>query len=199
MEFIKDILSEYVTDEDKLNEVVDKLNKENPKHFIPKAKYNETSEALKVTKEQLESQKSMVEELSNKAESVEEYESKLSEWKTKYDELEQTSQSKIANITKKTQLKEFLLENNAHKDAIDLLIDKYSEEVEIDNDSIKDADKLIEKIKEERGGLFINSTQNSDVKNDNNTQNNRQKPLSEMSVEEYAEYYKQREEKRKDF
>lgn len=198
MNWLKDLLKEHVA-EDKLDGVIEGFKKESPKYVMPKERFNEVNDELKLTKEQLASNKGLVEELTTKANSLEEYETKLSEWKAKYDELEQTSQSKIANITKKTQLKEFLLENNAHKDALDLLIDKYSEEVEIDNDSIKDADKLIEKIKEERGGLFINSTQNSDVKNDNNKQTNRQKALSEMSAEEYAEYFKQREEKRKDF
>jgi len=199
MEFMQEILNEYITEEEKLKEAVDKLDKENPKHFIPKAKFNDVNEELKVTKEQLASNKKLVDELSNKAESVEEYESQLKTWKTKYDDLEKTSQEKISNITKKTQLKEFLLENNAHKDALDLLIDKYSEEVEVDGDSIKDADKLIERIKEERSGLFIKTTEDSDQKNENNKQSNKQKALSEMTPAEYAEYFKEREAKRKDF
>lgn len=159
----KELLGKYI-EADKLDGVVEELNRELPKNFIPKGRFNEVNEELKVLKGQLEESKKAMESLSQKAGSVEEYEKKLADLQKQNSEIEANSQKQIASITKRTQLKELLMVNNAHKDALDLLVEKYSEIAETDGDKLKDPDKLLEMIKKDRPGMFITVSSESENK-----------------------------------
>jgi len=198
VEFLKNIIKEYVEDSDKLDEVVDKINKEAPKHYIPKAKFNDLTEEHRLTKEQLKEQKETLEELGKKAESMEEYESKIKELQTKNKEIEEKTAQEIKTISSKTQLKELLFENKAHKDAIDLLIDRYSDKAELDDDNkLKNTDELLKIMKDEKAGLFIETKSDSKDK-DEFKDNDSGKNPADMDAKEYAEYFDKRESKRKD-
>jgi hypothetical protein len=171
MNWLKDLLKDYM-EESKINEFVEKFNKENPKHFMPKDKYNETAEELKIKKTQLEENTKLLEGLKEKASSVEEYEKKLAEMQTQYQDLETKSQAEVATITKKTQLKELLIENKMHKDAIDLFINSTDlGKLETVEGKIKDADTLVATWKQERSGLFVETVQDSNLKDQNKDTN----------------------------
>jgi len=166
MEWLKEFLQTYIEDEEKLNSAVEDFSKNHfPKHAMPKGKYNEVAEELKLTKGQLEEQKKSLEDLSKKANTIEEYEAQLEALKQKNTEIEESYKGQISGITKKTELEKMLLSENAHKDAVDLLLQKYIDVVELDdNGAIKDAPTLIEKIKSEKGGLFVTENANSQNK-----------------------------------
>lgn len=172
MSELKEVLGKYI-DAEKLDSVVEELNRELPKTFIPKGRFNEVNDELKIVKTQLEESKKAVEGLSQKAGSVEEYEKQLADLKKLNSDIEAKSQEQIASITKKSQLKELLLVNNAHKDALDLLVEKYSGQAEVSGEGLKDPEKLLETIKKEKPGLFIVVKSDSDNKGshvDNPTQ-----------------------------
>jgi hypothetical protein len=137
MEWIKNIIVKYV-DADKAVELEKELDAELPKQMIPKGRFNEVSEELKIVKAQMDENKKSFEELTKKASSVDEYEKKVAELLTKNKEIEDTAKKNIANVTKRSQLKELLMGNNAHKDALDLLVEKYTEEADIDDKGIKE-------------------------------------------------------------
>lgn len=164
---IKEVLAKYITEEEQLSSVVEELNQDFAKSFIPKGRFNEVNEELKVLKSQLDENKKAMETLTQKASSVEEYEKKLTELQQLNSDIEAKSQQQIASITKKTQLKELLLVNNAHHDALDILVEKYTDLVEIDGDKIKDPSKLLEQIKTERAGLFVEKKTDSADKGGN--------------------------------
>ena len=89
------------------------------------------------------------------------------------------------------------MENNAHKDAIDLLLDRYTGEVELGEDGdIRDKDKVLERVKSEKPGLFIERTEESDVKDANITSQPQEKSPSEMSMQEYMQWATQRDKNR---
>jgi len=157
----KEVLAKYIKEEEQLSSVVEELNQDFAKSFIPKGRFNEVNEELKVLKSQLDENKKAMETLTQKASSVEEYEKKLTELQQLNSDIEAKSQNQIASITKKTQLKELLLVNNAHRDALDILVEKYTDLVEIDGDKIKDPSKLLEQIKTERAGLFVETKTDS--------------------------------------
>lgn len=165
---LKDLLGKYIEAE-KLDGAVEELNQELPKQFIPKGRFNEVNEELKVIKGQLEENKKAMESLSQKANSVEEYEKQITELKKLNSDIEENSNKQIASITKRTQLKELLLLNNAHKDALELLVEKYANEAEIVDGKIKGADTLLNKIKEERSGLFLQKVDDTVDKGQNKT------------------------------
>lgn len=156
----KELLGKYI-DADKLDSVVEELNQELPKNFIPKGRFNEVNEELKITKSALEENKKATETLSIKANSIEEYEKKIAELTKAHADSEANAHNQIASITKKTQLKELLLVNNAHKDSLDLLVEKYADGVEIIDGKLSKTDELLATIKAERAGLFIQTQSNS--------------------------------------
>lgn len=166
MDWLKDILAKFV-EEDKLTEIIEGINKEFPKHAIPKGKFNEVNEELKVTKAQVDEVKKSMEEMNKELGTVEEYKTKNAELQTKIKTIEEETTKKVAQITKKTQLKELLLENNAHKDALDLLVEKYVEVAEVEGDKLKNPEDLITKIKSEKGGLFVEVSSQSKEKDGN--------------------------------
>lgn len=159
-DWLKDVLKNYVP-EDKLDSAIKDLNQELPKFHIPKERFNEVNEALKLTKGQVEETNKAMSDLAKKAGSVDEYEKKVSELTQKTKDLEEQTKTQIAQITKRSGLKELLLTNNVHKDAIDMLVDKYTNEVKVDDKGLVEADKIIEKIKAERPGLFITKVDES--------------------------------------
>jgi hypothetical protein len=172
MNWLKDLLKDYMTDEAQVNEFVEKFNKENPKHFMPKEKYNEVSEELKIKKTQLDENTKLIDGLKQKASSVEEYEKRLSDMQTQYEQLEQKSQADVATITKRTQLKELLIDNKMHKDAIDLFINSTDlGKLEMVEGKIKDSDAFVATVKQERAGLFLETVQTSNVQNQNTNNN----------------------------
>jgi hypothetical protein len=171
MNWLKELLNGYI-EESKVDEFIDKFNKENPKHFMPKEKYNEVAEELKIKKTQLDENTKLIEGLKEKASSVEEYEKKLSDMQTQYQELEVKSQTEVSLITKKTQLKELLIDNKMHKDAIDLFINSTDlGKIEMVDGKIKDSDAFVATVKQERAGLFLETVQTSNVQNQNTNNN----------------------------
>jgi hypothetical protein len=161
---LKEILGKYIDDNEKLENVIGELTQDLAKGFIPKNRFNEVNEELKTTRSQLNENKTAMEGLTKKANSVEEYETRLAELQTKNTEIEEKANKQISSITKKTQLKELLLLNNAHKDAIELLVDKYSDIAEVTDGKLIEPDKLLETIKKEKAGLFIETKNDSDDK-----------------------------------
>lgn len=161
MKWLEELLKEYVEVE-KIGEIVEKFNKENPKYFMPKDKFNEVNDELKITKTQLEENKNLMDDLSKKANSLEEYEQKLSDWQQKYNQLEEGSQKEISQITKRNQLKDILLENDFHKDGVKLIIKTADyDSINLEDGKIKDVESLLSKFKEEYSGLMIQTNANS--------------------------------------
>ena len=167
MEWIKEVLKGLVED-DKLDELAGVIEKGVPKHFIPKNKFNEINDELKLTKAQLEETNGKIGQLSQQASSLDEYKMQIETLKKQNEEVANKYKVQVDEIVKKSRdevkkvkLKESLLDANVHKDAIDLLVEKYSGEVELTEDGFGEIKPLIERIKTEKAGLFVTEKQNS--------------------------------------
>lgn len=182
MEWLKNLLKDKVSEES-LEDILQNINKEFPKYAIPKNVYNEKAEELKTLKAQLEETKNLTEQLKQKAGSVEEYEAQIKDLSTKYQELESKAQTDIANITKRTQFNELLI-NKVPDSARDLLVDRYMDKVQIEDGKIRDSDILLESIKKERPELFIELREDSEKPK--NTQ--KTEPAANADLEKMRRY-----------
>jgi len=186
MDWLKELLKDYV-EEGKVDEVVDKFNKENPKHFMPKQTFNEKSEELRLAKEQIEENKKLLEAATQKASTIEDYEKNLNEFKQKYEQLEQDSNKRISEISKKTDLKiklsEFFIE-----DSVGLILDKVNlDEVKVgENNKIENFDIVLEGLKKNYPRLAKETTSSSATSETKEEET--QRDTSNMNDEEY---YKQ--------
>lgn len=158
MDWLKDLLKEHVA-EDKLESVIEAYKQESPKHIIPKDVFNEKANEAKTLKAQLDEHKKQIESLSEKAGSLEEYQGMVEKLKADYAELETKTQTEISNITKKTAYEKALMTSGVHKDAIDLLVSSAKLD-EIDPEKL---DEEISKLKEQRPGLFVVKTQETET------------------------------------
>lgn len=167
MEWIKEALNGLV-EADKLDSVASAIEKGVPKHFIPKSKFNELNEEHKLTKAQLEETNTKIQQLSQQASSLNEYQMQIESLKKENTIIADNYKKQIDDIMHKTRteskrakLKESLLDASVHKDAIDLLVEKYANDVELSDEGFADIKPLIDKIKSEKAGLFITEKQNS--------------------------------------
>jgi uncharacterized phage infection (PIP) family protein YhgE len=167
MEWIKEALNGLV-EADKLDAVASAIEKGVPKHFIPKSKFNELNEEFKLTKAQLEETSTKITQLSQQASSLGEYQTQIESLKKENSIIAENYKKQIDDIMQKTRteskrakLKESLLDASVHKDAIDLLVERYANEVELSEEGFSDIKPLIEKIKSEKAGLFITEQQDS--------------------------------------
>lgn len=165
MEWIKSILSGKVAD-DQLEAIITQINSEFPKHAVPKDKYNEASAQSKQQGEKVKELEGLIAGLKSEAGSVETYKQQIAKLQADTTALTEKYQKELSTIGKKTAVKDLLVKNKAHDDALDLLVEAYYAGAELDDKgAIKDADKLVEKIKAEKKGLFVA------VKTDGNDKN----------------------------
>ena len=187
MDWLKDLIKDVVA-EDKLNEVVESFKKEFPKHAVTKTVFNETNDELKTTKASLAEVNSTIDQLKNEAGSVEEYKSQIEALKADFKTKEESFQTEVSSIKKKTAYKELLIENGVNKAAVDLLVDTANfDEIKLsDEGSIMESAKLVTNLKETRAPLFNEVKEDSPKKDEKHTNDN-QKADSELSMAERFE------------
>jgi hypothetical protein len=150
---LKELLGEELVKklETKLKDV--KIGIVNDGSWVPKEKFDNKTEELKLTKQQVDQYK----ENSSKVETLLKDNEAL---KTQYNELKTTHETvltekdkEISYITKKSVLSKALKENGARYD--DLLMSKIDlESVNIENETIKGLDELINPLKEKYSDMF---------------------------------------------
>lgn len=161
MEWLKELLKGRVA-EDQLEETLQSINKEFPKHAMPKNVYNEKADEVKALKEQLAEQNKLMEPLTKKAETVEEYEKQIKDWQEKYTQLETESTQKIQSIAKTNALKDLFVAEGADTGLVDLLVEKYNGIAEYEDGKIKDPQSLVKQVKEERKSAFIQKQESTE-------------------------------------
>ena len=77
MDWLKEILKKAGIPEDKLDSTIAEVNKELPKHFIPKDKYNEVAEAKKKLETDIQDRDNQLEQLKNAAGNSEELKAQI--------------------------------------------------------------------------------------------------------------------------
>lgn len=195
MEWFEKFISEYVA-EDKREEVVTKFKKEIfPKSAVPKEEFNTTRAELTAEREKIDTLNKSLEDLKVESKTVEEYQEKLHNWEEKYSQLEKESNEKISSIQKKVKLKTVLSEVGVIPDAIDLLTDKYTGSLEMDEKGeFKNLEELKNKVAEEHKGLLLTVEENSTEKGQG-TNAKGTKSYEEMSPEDYIKEFQNRQNK----
>ena len=161
MEWIKNILSN--AEEEDLDEIVERIKQEFPKHAVPKEQYNKKADKveeleteLESAKEQLEQTNDQLENLKEAAEGKDELKEQLESIQSEYNEYKEKEQERINRIKKTSALEKELLTSNVPEDAVDLLISDFDldELVLNDDGKIVNIDDHKEKVKEKRPSLF---------------------------------------------
>jgi DNA repair exonuclease SbcCD ATPase subunit len=150
-------LKENEIDEEIVNDIVEFAKKEVPQEFIPKEKYNEKVSELESINEQLDKTNQKIEELSQSDADLEEYKKQVKELKNKKETFKEEYETKLNNIKKQQHLKDYLLDNGADRDNIDLLLNDFNvDEMQLKDDKIVGIDEYVnEDYKQKRQRLFV--------------------------------------------
>ena len=162
MEWLQTILSD-----DNVENKIDVIKKELPKHFIPKEKYNEKAsevqekaDELKATTDKMNDLQTQVEKLSSDEGEKEKLKEKMVAINNEFETFKGESESRLSNVKKTQAIERGLRDSQVNPEAIDLLISKdfVLEKIELTDDgNVKDWDKHLETVKEKRKSLFAES------------------------------------------
>lgn len=128
----------------------------NDGNYIPKAKFDEKNEELKVTKAKMDELQTKVEQLGSTSQEAETLKANIEALKGEYDQFKTDSEKRINDTQKKQAIERNLARANANPDTIDLLVDKFElDKLILDSKGeIVDWDVHLNPIKEQRKTLF---------------------------------------------
>lgn len=154
MDWLKELLKKAGIEESKVDEIVGNINKEMPKYFIPKDKFNEVNEAKKQLESDIKERDKQLKDLGDKVKGNEELEKQIKELQETNKKAKEEYEVKIKNVTLDNAIKLALKDNKAKYD--DLLMSKFDrDKLKIKDDgSVEGLDEQIKSLKEGYKDLF---------------------------------------------
>ena len=154
MDWIKELLKKAGIEEAKTDEIVGEINKELPKHFIPKDKYNEVAEAKKQLEADIKERDKQLKDLGEKVKGNDELEKQIKELQEANKKAVEDYEAKIKNMALDNAIKLALKEHKAKYE--ELLLGKFDrDKLAIKEDgAIEGLEEQIKAMKEGYKDLF---------------------------------------------
>ena len=156
MDWLKEILKKAGIPEDKLDSTITDINKELPKYFIPKDKYNEVAEAKKKLEADLTARDTQLEELKKAAGTSEELKAQIEQLQAENQKAAEEWQAKMAQMQLDFAIEKALAAAKAkNAKAVKALLDM--EKVKLDGDQLLGIDDQLKAIQQSDPYLFGDS------------------------------------------
>ena len=156
MEWLKEILKKLGIEEGKLDGVIADINKELPKYFIPKDKYNEAAEAKKKLEADIQERDKQLEELKKAAGSNEELKKQIETLQSENKKAADEWQAKVAQMQLDFAIEKALTTAKAkNAKAVKALLDM--EKVKLDGDKLLGLDDQLKELQKTDPYLFGDS------------------------------------------
>ena len=153
MDWLKEILKKAGIEEGKLDSVIGDINKELPKHFIPKDKYNEVAEAKKKLETDIQERDNQLEQLKNAAGNSEELKAQIEQLQAENQKAAEEWQAKMAQMQLDFALERALTTAKAkNPKAVKALLDM--EQVKLDGDKLLGLEDQLKTIQQSDPYLF---------------------------------------------
>jgi hypothetical protein len=153
MDWLKELLKKAGIEEEKLDGVVGDINKELPKHFIPKDKYNEVAEAKKTLEADIKTRDEQLDKLKKDAGTSEELKQQIEALQTDNKKASEEWQTKFSKMQMDFALERALTVTKAkNPKAVKALLDM--EKVKLDGEQLLGLDDQLNAIKESDAYLF---------------------------------------------
>ena len=153
MDWLKEILKEAGIEEGKLDSVIGDINKELPKYFIPKDKYNEVAEAKKKLEADIDERDKQLEQLKAAAGASEELKKQIETLQAENKKASEEWQAKMAQMQLDFAIEKALAAAKARNaKAVKALLDM--EKVKLDGEQLLGLDDQLKAIKESDPYLF---------------------------------------------
>ncbi len=156
MDWLKEILKKAGIEEGKLDSVIGDINKELPKHFIPKDKYNEVAEAKKKLEADLQERDNQLEQLKNAAGNSEELKAQIEQLQAENKKAAEEWQAKMAQMQLDFAIEKALAAAKAkNAKAVKALLDM--EKVKLDGEQLLGLDDQLKALQQSDPYLFGDS------------------------------------------
>jgi len=153
MDWLKELLKQAGVEEEKIDGIIANINKELPKHFIPKDKYNEVAEAKKQLEADIQERDKQLEILKNAAGNNEELRKQIDELQKANKEAAEEWQKKMSQMQLDFALERALMAAKAkNPKAVKALLDL--EKVKLDGDKLLGLDDQLKEIQKSDPYLF---------------------------------------------
>ncbi len=158
MDWLKELLKDVGVGDEKVNELITNINKEIPKYFIPKSKYNEVAEAKKQLEEEINVRNAQLEELKKSAGENENLKRQIEELQVANKQKDEEYQRQIKDLQITNAIK-LALSGKVHDEDIVSQLIKKDELVLSEDGKVIGLDEQINSLKETKGFLFIEEKQ----------------------------------------
>jgi DNA repair exonuclease SbcCD ATPase subunit len=157
MDWLKEIIKKAGIEEEKVDGVIADINKELPKYFIPKDKYNEVAEAKKKLEADIQERDKQLEELKKAAGSNEELKKQITDLQEANKKAGEEWQAKLAQMQLDFAIEKALAAAKAkNAKAVKALLDL--EKVKLDGDKLLGLDDQLKELQKSDAYLFGDST-----------------------------------------
>jgi DNA repair exonuclease SbcCD ATPase subunit len=164
MDWLKEILKKAGIEEEKVDSAIADINKELPKYFIPKDKYNEVAEAKKKLEADIDERDKQLEQLKNAAGNSEELKAQIEQLQAENQKAAEEWQAKMAQMQLDFAIERALTAAKAkNAKAVKALLDM--EKVKLDGEQLLGLDDQLKAIKESDPYLFGDSKKIGDGTN----------------------------------
>ncbi len=179
MDWIKELLKDVGIEDEKLNELISNINKEIPKYFIPKSKYNEVAEAKKQLEEEINVRNTQLEELKKSAGENENLKRQIEELQSANKQKDEEYQKQIKDLQITNAIK-LALSGKVHDEDIVSRLIKKDELVLSEDGKVIGLDEQISSLKESKSFLFKDdNSQQAGFQKIGNEQSNNQQALDD--------------------
>jgi DNA repair exonuclease SbcCD ATPase subunit len=156
MDWLKEILKKAGIEEGKLDSTIADINKELPKHFIPKDKYNEVAEAKKKLEADIQERDNQLEQLKNAAGNSEELKAQIEQLQAENQKAAEEWQAKMAQMQLDFAIEKALAAAKAkNAKAVKALLDM--EKVKLDGEQLLGLDDQLKELQKSDAYLFGDS------------------------------------------
>ena len=156
MDWLKEILKKAGIPEDKLDSTITDVNKELPKHFIPKDKYNEVAEAKKKLETDIQERDNQLEQLKNAAGNSEELKAQIEALQAENQKAGEEWQAKMSQMKLDFAIERALTTAKAKNiKAVKALLDM--DKVKLDGDQLLGIDEQLKALQQSDPYLFGDS------------------------------------------
>ena len=153
MDWLKELLKKAGIPEDKLDSTIADINKELPKHFIPKDKYNEVAEAKKKLEADIQERDKQLEQLKNAAGNSEELKAQIEQLQAENQKAAEEWQAKVAQMQLDFAIEKALTAAKAkNAKAVKALLDL--EKVKLDGEQLLGLDDQLKELQKSDAYLF---------------------------------------------
>jgi hypothetical protein len=156
MDWLKELLKKAGIEEAKLDGVIADINKELPKHFIPKDKYNEVAEAKKQLEKDIQDRDKQLDDLKKAAGSNEDLKQQIEKLQDENKKADEAWQTKLAQMQLDFAIEKALTAAKAkNAKAVKALLDL--EKVKLDGEQLLGIDEQLKALQQSDPYLFGDS------------------------------------------